>query len=310
MSSAYTSAEMAEYESYISLPSRFRQANKPAHTASYLTALHIHQISAIPYENLLIHYSATHAVSLDPKVLFKKIVTDARGRGGYCMENSIFFNHVLKALGFDAYTVGVRIRARYGGVPEGDYIGWVHIVNIVTLPNGDRYMVDVGFGGDGATKPLPMIPGHVTQNLGLQEIRLIQDFIPTQTRRDDDARKLWIYQYRNGSDQQWNSFYAFPDVEFLPADFEVMNFYTSTSFSETNFQTRRVLCVKFLRSDEEIVGKLMLVNGEVKRNDGGKTMVVCVCKSEEERLSALRQYFGIVLTEEEISGVRGRHVEL
>jgi arylamine N-acetyltransferase len=93
-------------------------------TIEYLTALHIHQISAVPYENLLLHYSISHTVSLDPQVLYKKIVTDARGRGGYCMENSIFFNHVLKGLGFRVYTAGVRIRPRIGGVPDGDYIGW------------------------------------------------------------------------------------------------------------------------------------------------------------------------------------------
>lgn len=180
----------------------------------------------------------------------------------------------------------------------------------MTLPNGDRYMVDVGFGGDGATKPLPMTPGHVTQNLGPQEIRLVRDFIPTQTRQDDEARKLWIYQYRNGTEQEWNSFYAFPDVEFLPQDFEVMNCYTSTSLAETNFQTRRVLVVRFLRSGEEIVGKVMLVNGEVKRNDGGRTKVVFDCKTEAERVGALRKYFDIVLTDEEIAGIKGRIVEL
>lgn len=90
----------------------------------YLTALHVHQITAAPYENLILHYSAEHAVSLDPQSLYDKIVTSARGRGGYCMENSIFFNHVLKGLGFQVYMTGVRIRPRIGGVPGGDYTGW------------------------------------------------------------------------------------------------------------------------------------------------------------------------------------------
>lgn len=41
------------------------------------------------------------------------------------MENSLFFNHILRGLGFRAYTVGVRIRHRTDGVPQGDYIGWL-----------------------------------------------------------------------------------------------------------------------------------------------------------------------------------------
>jgi hypothetical protein len=73
-----------------------------------------------------------------------------------------------------------------------------------------------------------------------------------------------------------------------------------------------VLVIRFLRGrgEEGIVGKVMLVNGEVKRNDGGKTRLVMVCKSEEERIRALREHFGIELVEEEINGVRGRNVEL
>ncbi|KAH6668880.1 arylamine N-acetyltransferase 1 [Halenospora varia] len=313
--SAYTPSQIALYESHISLPTRFHTTSSPPLDITYLTALHIHQISSAPYENLILHYSQHHSVSLDPQVLFEKIVGDKRGRGGYCMENSIFFNHVLRALGWEVYMVGVRIRPRVGGVPGGAYIGWVHIVNIVTLPTGEKYMLDVGFGGDGATKPLPMISGATVQNLGSQEIRLIHSTIPEQI---NQSQKLWIYQYRNGADKEWNSFYAFPETEFLAADFEIMNFYTSQKQGGTNFQTRTVLIVRFLRGkveggvglEEGIVGKVMLVNGEVKRNDGGKTSVVKICKTEEERVAALKEYFDIDLTEEEIAGIRGRNVEL
>ncbi|KAK2624656.1 hypothetical protein QTJ16_005849 [Diplocarpon rosae] len=316
MASAYTSSQLDEYETHVSLPTPFRRASKPSLDIAYLTALHVHQISTAPYENLLLHYSSSHTVSLDPQDLFKKIVTDKRGRGGYCMENSILFNHILRGLGFQVYTAGVRIRARVGGVPAGDYIGWVHIVNIVTLPTGSQYALDVGFGGDGATHPMPMVSGQPVKNLGTQEVRLFHSTIP-QHQQTDQSKKLWLYQYRNTPAQEWNSFYAFPETEFTPADFEVMNFYTSQSQAAENLQTRTVLVIRFLRGvmegaegREAIVGKIMMVNGEVKRNDGGKTRVVKVCTTEKERVDALREYFGITLTEEEKLGVRGRNVEL
>jgi hypothetical protein len=54
----------------------------------------------------------------------------------------------------------------------------------------------------------------------------------------------------------------------------------------------------------------MLVNGEVKRNDGGRTRVVQVCKTEEERVKALRDHFAIELPEEEINGIKGMSTEL
>ena len=108
------------------------------------------------------------------------------------MENSLFYNQVLKGLGFRAYTVGVKIRHRIDGVPQGDYIGWVHIVNIVTLPDSTRWMVDVGFGGDGATKPLPLVPDVVSHNIGTQDIRLTRDFIPGQAERLPGMER-WMY---------------------------------------------------------------------------------------------------------------------
>ncbi|TVY30810.1 Arylamine N-acetyltransferase,liver isozyme [Lachnellula hyalina] len=354
--SAYTRTQIQQYESHISLPHKYRQDSNPPINLAYLTALHVHQIAAMPYENLSLHYSASHTVSLDPQVLFRKTVGDKRGRGGYCMENSILFYHVLKALGFAVYMAGVRIRPRVGGVPGGEYTGWVHVVNIIALPSGSKYHSDVGFGGDGATKPLPLIAGHVTRNLGSQEIRLVHEPLPHSSQQDQlhfieirievEVEIEWIYQYRNSPTQPWNAFYAFPELEFSAPDFEIMSYFTSTSTSALNFQTRTVLIVRFLlgRVNSEpdgengevdelnaqggvdgpdceiegegelghlgIVGKIMLVNGEVKRNDGGKTRVLKVCESEDERVAAFEELFGITLTEEEMLGVEGRNVEL
>lgn len=181
-------------------------------------------------------------------------------------------------------------------------------MNIVTLESGERWMLDVAFGGDGPTKPLPLISEHVTQNLGTQEIRLIYGTIPEQL---EQTQRLWIYQYRNGKDKDWNSFYSFPELEFFQADFEIMNFFTSQS--TRSFQTTTVLIIRFLRGDKEeegIVGKVMLVNREVKRNDGGKTRLVLTCATEEERLKALEEHFEIRLTDEEINGIKGRNEEL
>lgn len=124
MASAYSEEQIDCYFEYISMPNRFRREAKPALDIKLLTALTTHQISAVPYENLKLHYSQDHAVSLDPQKLYTKIVADSRGRGGYCMENSLFFNHVLRAVGFQVYTAGVRVRPRLNGVPQGDYIGW------------------------------------------------------------------------------------------------------------------------------------------------------------------------------------------
>lgn len=312
---------MAEYLDYIGLPPSFHPSANPTLDLSYLTTLFTHQITAIPYENLLLHYSPSGLVSLDPQVLFTKIIRNRRGRGGYCMENALFFLHMLHTIGFtSAYTVGVRIRLRdSNGVPSGPFTGFVHLVILLTLPSppspsSPRYVLDCAFGGDGPTLPLPLITNLTHHNsIGTQEIRFSREFIPTQRFRGEGAAKMWLYQYRNGTDKEWNTFYAFdPDFEFMEADFNVMSWYTSTS--KENMQGGRVLVIRFLREEGKVggrvTGKVMLVNEALKRNLGGKTEMVKVCRTEEERVEVFREWFGIELTEEEKGGIRGRAVEL
>ncbi|KAL0254968.1 hypothetical protein SLS55_009492 [Diplodia seriata] len=310
-----TPDELDRYLDHIRLPRKFRRDKNPAPDLAFLTALHVHHISTLPYENLSLHYAKDVNVSLDAHEILGKFLSN--GRGGYCMEHSIFFNNVLRALGFQVYLTGARARPRKNGVPFGDYMGWVHVVNIVTLADGTKWVSDTGFGGDQMRQPVPLVENHVTQNIGPQQIRLSREHIDNATNTSAEKPATWIYQYRNGVDQGWNSFFCFTETEFLHQDFEVLNYYTSRC--PQSFQTFTPLVVKFLRRDREgggpaetgeIYGKLMLVHGEVKENLGGKTRPVRSCKSEPERLEVLRDVFGMTFTEEEQAGIRGRVSEL
>lgn len=94
-------------------------------TADVLRALMRCQITTFPYENLSVHYSSSHVVDIDPQVLYAKMMEPGNGgRGGYCMELSIFFFHMLRGMGFLVYMTGVRNRTRTDGVPGGTYQGW------------------------------------------------------------------------------------------------------------------------------------------------------------------------------------------
>lgn len=69
-------------------------------------------------------------VGIQPGALYEKMMgcdqDGRRGRGGYCMEVGIFFDHVLRRLGFWTYTSGVRNRMRRDedGIPGGEFLGW------------------------------------------------------------------------------------------------------------------------------------------------------------------------------------------
>ncbi|KAK2678250.1 Arylamine N-acetyltransferase [Fusarium oxysporum f. sp. vasinfectum] len=276
MTSAYSQEQLSQFLEHINLPKALREDIRPS--LMLLKALHTHSLATFPYENLSLHYNATHSIDLDPQHLFRKMVTDKRGRGGFCMEIAILYNHILRAIGFDAYTAGVRtggdLRAsRLGTIQAGKN----HIVNIITFPDDSKYHSDVAFGGDGATMPMPLIDDLVHENLGTQQIRLKRDWIPHQVHKTEET-KLWIYQYRNGQDKEWNSFYSFPGIEFFALDWDVVNWWINTHAD--SHQLRNVLTIKFLlrpveseasfEGEMEVYGKRMLVNGVVKENLGGR----------------------------------------
>jgi len=97
--SAYTDSQVDRYLSHILLPVHYYHSAHPAKDIHFLNALRTHQLFSRPYEDLSIHYSKAHRVSLDPQTIYEKIMR-GNGREGYCMENTIFFNHILRALGF------------------------------------------------------------------------------------------------------------------------------------------------------------------------------------------------------------------
>ncbi|KAF3483851.1 uncharacterized protein GIQ15_03175 [Arthroderma uncinatum] len=364
---AYSSEQVVAWLKYISLPKSYHQylddPTSVPKTFESLRTLFRCQITTFPYENLSVHYSPTHLVNIRPDVLYTKMLGPheggREGRGGYCMELSILFHHMLRGVGFNVFMTGIRNRTRTEGVPSGEYQGWqvctshfyplilgvrflycssraiaegpqpefmlerrvmltynrTHINNIVHLPSGEKFSVDVAFGGDGPTSPMRMVSGYAIQNLGPQEVRLVNDHIPKQRLTEP---KLWIYQYRNGPDKEWDSFYSFAEIEFFQEDFEVQNWWTSAK----TLHRWTVLVVRFLRDGEpvkfdgrkdmtpsepgfKVAGKVMMVNDVVKLNMGGKTSVIHSFNSEEGRLKALWDYFGIKLTEGEIGCIKG-----
>lgn len=130
--SSYTRAQITAYLNAISLPLNYaKHIENPEtfpKTANALRTLMRCQITTFPFENLAIHYSPTHVVDIRPEVLYEKMMgvdqDGRRGRGGYCMEVGIFFDHMLRGLGFWTYTAGVRNRMRSNVVPWGEFLGW------------------------------------------------------------------------------------------------------------------------------------------------------------------------------------------
>lgn len=159
----------------------------------------------------------------------------------------------------------------------------------------------MGYGGNGPKCPLPLISGTPLQNIGTQSVQLVYGPMPSNHVSRQD---VWSFQFRNASDQAWKTAYSFPGTEFFPEDFEVMNFFTSCSPS--SFLTSHILVVKFLRENDNAIGKVVLDDDKIKRNLGGKNEVVQTLFSEKERIEALENYFGIRLTDSQKEGIGSR----
>ncbi|KAL6717662.1 hypothetical protein ACLMJK_005577 [Lecanora helva] len=307
----YNDEQISRYLDHISLPRESRdllhtptRLHHPPNALKFLTSLQQHQLCTVPFENLSLHYSPHHSISLDPHHLYKKIVE--HGRGGYCMENNCFFATVLRSLGFRLHSAGARVSFAAEGEDEEVYAGWSHMVNIVTLDDGKKYMLDVGFGNNGPIQPLPLDPQH-SQVKGIKpaEMQLVYQNLSLNS---DPDQNLWFYQHRNDSDAKWVPMYCFTELEFLPQDYEIMNFWTSQS--RKSWFTTKIVVVRTLMRDEETFGSVVLIGGELKRRVEGKTEHLKTCEKEEERVEILEKWFGVRLAQEERAGIKGLVTEL
>ncbi|KAL9003454.1 MAG: hypothetical protein Q9188_003681 [Gyalolechia gomerana] len=180
------------------------------------------------------------------------------------------------------------------------------MVYIITI-SGKKYMVDVGFGGNGATAPVLLAEGNIQERLGKGEMRVIHSNVPQQT---DAEQMMWIYQIRPAPDSEWELTYCFTETELLPQDYEMMNFWTS--------QSRRSIftCSILMVMDEgRLVGTVTMRDAEAKKRAGNEAVETRTCRSEGERLQVFKEGFGIRLpgipfTEEEERGIRGTVTEL
>ncbi|KAH7364476.1 putative N-acetyltransferase family protein [Rhexocercosporidium sp. MPI-PUGE-AT-0058] len=300
----YTTEQINSYLSHISLSGkRFKPSvpEKPrsADALKYLSILQKCHLASIPFENLSLHYSQDRIISLDLEDLFEKMIGSKRGRGGYCMEQNLFFGTILKSLGFEVISTGARVMG------SENYNGWDHQVLLVCMDSG-VYVVDVGFGSSGPTRPIHLTHGETVKwGATDAESRLIY-----QEPSNPVMQGLWVMQHRNTTLDDWTTKYCFGMTEFTAQDFEVMNYATSTR--RTSMFTYMVLGSKMIFDEglDDIVGAVTLSGATVKKRIRQKSEVVVKCATEEERVGALKEHFGLVLSSRERAGIRGIVSEL
>lgn len=190
---------------------RIGYAGKLSPTLETLRGLHLAHAQTIPFENLDILLG--RPIKLDLDSIWTKLVTGKRG--GYCFEQNTLFASVLESVGFRVTRLSGRVQM---GLSEPR--PRTHMVLGIDL-DGETWLADVGFGGEGLLHPLPIRPGEITGTFSWQN-RIVED--------------RGLYTLQSPRPKGWFDLYRFTFELQHAVDYEVANHYTSTYPASTFVQ--------------------------------------------------------------------------
>lgn len=161
----------------------------------------------------------------------------------------------------------------------------------------------------GPIVPMPMISDTSMFSISPRQARLMHSSIPEHT-CSNALNVMWRLEVRNNEGCQWIPTYAFSEIEFLHADFEMMCWYTSTS--PRSWFTHKILVGQMILDKErqEIVGDITLFESLLRKRVHGEVSFEVECKSEEERVKLLQEHFGIKLRDVERKGIMGKEAQI
>ncbi len=196
--------DLDSYLNRIGLPARVRDRQADL---SLLRDLALAHTQSIPFENL--NVLMRRPVPLDIAALEAKLVHAYRG--GYCFEQNAYFAAALERLGFAVQRLAARVV--WGGTSAQPWRNpRTHMILLVNLA-GERYLCDVGFGGNTPTAPLLFAMN-------------VEQVTPHETFRIIEQEGICNLQIR--IDSQWLDVYLFDLQPQSAIDYEMANHYVAT----------------------------------------------------------------------------------
>jgi N-hydroxyarylamine O-acetyltransferase len=145
-------------------------------------------------------------ILLDLESVFAKLI-HAR-RGGYCFEQNALLAAVLETIGFPVRRLAARVRMGSSEIRPRS-----HMLLAVDV-EGESWLADIGFGGDGLLLPVRLQAPEAQRHFGWQYRVII------------DGGSHVLQSLRP---EGWFDLYSFTLEEQHAADYEVSNYFTSTS---------------------------------------------------------------------------------
>jgi N-hydroxyarylamine O-acetyltransferase len=227
-----------------------------------LRALHLAHATHIPFENIDVLLG--RPTELDLGSLERKLIHGRRG--GYCFEHNTLFAAVLEECGFPVTRLAARVR---WGAPEGAVRPRSHML-LALEAEGETWLADVGFGGEGLLWPLPLRPGATAAQFDWK-YRVASD------------GPYFVLQA--GRPEGWLDLYSFTLEAQYPVDYQVANWYTST---HPKSMFRNTLLAQMPAPE---VRRMLWNRKWIETTAGGTTERIL--ESEEELMEVLRGAFGL-----------------
>lgn len=231
-------------------------------TIETLRQVHVAHLAAFPFDNLEIQRHGTVRTDIDS--VEQKFLNGSTG--GYCFEQNTLLGAALHALGFDVSTI-------LGRAGSTEHRALNHLVLRVEI-DGQPWLADAGFGGQGLLEPMPIQDGA----------RVVQDGLAYSLRR---IGHYWMLSMHCGEESE--ELYDFGDVPHTPADIEMANYYTATHPSSV---FRRTFTMQRLRPGDRVILRTTMIT---RYRNGVRTDTPIDPKQVREHA---RDLFGIDLGDE------------
>lgn len=192
---------------------------KPKMDLSTLKKLHVSHLYKIPFENLDIHNNKQ--IILNIERFLKKVIINRRG--GFCYELNGSFKWLLEQIGFNSYFISCSVFLK----EKSRFSEYFSHIAIIVLINGEKWLVDVGFGHS-FIAPLKIQFEETVSEKGIN-----YNFVK-------ESDEIVLYRREKGSPNE--AMYKFRDIAYNLSDFLQMCIYHQKS-PDSSFTQSKVCSI-------------------------------------------------------------------
>ncbi|KAG8875967.1 N-terminal acetyltransferase [Tulasnella sp. 331] len=292
-SSCYSDEQLTTYLLHIGVPS----AVDDELSLDSVERIIRHHVTTIPFDNTEMHYTQSGYINSDPQVVYTRVITEKKG-GTLCHGLHFLLLGMLLKLGYRGYHIMARMGS-FRPSPDPHVItGLEHQAMLLQIPaHEETYFVDIGLNL-GFTRPALLKEGHEFEGFAQKRFRLIRGRHAESPLTGADGEE-WRFQTNRDiywniiPDPGWHTVFAFSEQPYYMKDLENFNWLSNNRPGA--FLKQNVVVGAFKRTpDWALLGLVLLFRDKVTLRTEAGVEILRELKSEEERITALKEHCGIV----------------